>query len=251
MAGELLRGAAPFSASNGSSGALVLHGFTGSPFEMRSLAEAFADAGFSVELPLHPGHGTAPRDLVPMRFSDWAEAAEATYLSISARCDRTVVAGLSMGGTLACWLAERHRDIAGVVLINPLIAPPPPEVLDELRKGLAAGAIYAPGGSSDIHREVERPDRYEQVPLAPLLSLLEATEQVASHLEEIDCPVLLLSSRDDHVVPPESADLLQAAVSGPVERVVLESSYHVATLDYDAGEIEHRTVAFAQKVACR
>src|SRR5580658_3749695 len=102
MPGPLLPGAEPFAASNGPHGVLVLHGFTGCPQSMRPLAEAFADAGFSVELPLLPGHGTGVEDLVPMRWPDWMAAAEAAYLDLAARCDRTVVAGLSMGGTLAC-----------------------------------------------------------------------------------------------------------------------------------------------------
>ena len=63
------------------------------------------------------------------------------------------------------------------------------------------------------------------------------------------CPVLLLSSRTDHVVPTESGDLLAAAVGGPLERVWLERSFHVATLDYDAAEIEERAVAFVNKLA--
>ena len=53
---------------------------------------------------------------------------------------------------------------------------------------------------------------------------------------------------NDHVVPPENSDHLAAGVSGPVERVMLERSYHVATLDYDRPEIERRSPAFAQKV---
>ena len=56
---------------------LVLHGFTGSPQSMRPLAEAMAKAGFTVELPLLPGHGTSLDDMVPTRWADWSGAAEA------------------------------------------------------------------------------------------------------------------------------------------------------------------------------
>ena len=100
---------------------LVLHGFTGNPQSMRPLAEAVAAAGFTVEMPLLPGHGTAIEDMIPTRFEDWSSAAEAVYDELAARCDKVIVSGLSMGGTLACWLATRHPEIAGIAVVNPLV----------------------------------------------------------------------------------------------------------------------------------
>ena len=89
---------------------------------------------------------------------------------------------------------------------------------------------------------------YPQTPVAAALSLFEGIDEVHSQLAKISCPVLLLQSRDDHVVPTSSGDVLVASVSGPVERVWLERSYHVATLDHDAAEIEALTVAFVKGV---
>jgi carboxylesterase len=60
--------------------------------------------------------------------------------------------------------------------------------------------------------------------------------------------VLLLSSRNDHVVPSSSGDVLCAGVAGPIERVWLENSYHVATLDNDAPLIEATVVGFVTSV---
>ena len=102
-------------------GVLVVHGFTGNPQSMRPLAEAFAGAGFTVSLPLLPGHGTQVEDMLPTRWTDWSAAAEDAYDRLAARTRAVVVAGLSMGGTLAAWLATRHPEIAGLVLVNPLI----------------------------------------------------------------------------------------------------------------------------------
>src|SRR5918998_1676938 len=94
----VLPGCEPWSTNGGRHGVLVLHGFTGCPQSMRPLAEAFADEGYTVDLPLLPGHGTSPDDLAATRWSDWSGAAEAVYENLAARCDRVVVAGLSMGG---------------------------------------------------------------------------------------------------------------------------------------------------------
>ncbi|MGD0873561.1 MAG: alpha/beta fold hydrolase [Acidimicrobiales bacterium] len=247
MTTPILAGCEPFSAAGSSLGVLVLHGFTGSPQSMRPLARAFAFAGFSIELPLLPGHGTSVEDMVPTRWSDWSRAAEAAYSELAGRCDRVVVAGLSMGGSLAIWLAERHPEIAGVIVINPLVDPPASSFRDMLHGMIEEGATTAPAiGSDTAMHGVE--SAYDASPLEPMLSMFEGVDEVAAGLGDVRCPVLLLSSRVDHVVPTESGDLLAARAGGPVERVWLERSYHVATLDYDAPEIERRAVGFVNEV---
>jgi carboxylesterase len=248
VAAPLLDGAEPFSASNGSDGVLVIHGFTGSPRSMRPLAEAFADAGYCVELPLLPGHGTCVEDMLPTRFEDWAAAVDTAYQSLAARCNRVAVAGLSMGGTLALWLAERHVEIAGLVLVNPLVEPPAESFLEMLQASLDQGLDRIPGIGEDIAKPGVSEGSYDTTPIAALVSLMKAAGDVAARLGEVVCPVLLLSSRQDHVVPPSQGDLVVDRVAGPVERVFLERSYHVATLDFDQVEIEQRAVAFASKI---
>src|SRR5688500_12504517 len=126
----VLPGAEPFSAAGGQAGVLVLHGFTGNPQSMRGLAQAFADAGFTVEMPLLPGHGTVVADMIPTRWEDWSGAAEAAYADLASRCEKVVVAGLSMGGTITCWLAANHPEIAGIVVVNPAVEPPAESFLD-------------------------------------------------------------------------------------------------------------------------
>jgi carboxylesterase len=245
---DILPGAEPFSASNGPNGVLVLHGFTGNPGSMRPLAEAFADAGFSVDLPLLPGHGTSVDDMLQTDWSAWSAAAERAYESLAARCDKTVVAGLSMGGTLTVWLASRHPEISGIVCVNPLVEPPADSFIEILRSTREAGLDVMPAIGNDIKKPDAVEGAYDAAPIEPLITLFAAVQDLSSDLEGIDCPLLLLSSRDDHVVPPSNGDFLAAKFGGPVERVWLEDSYHVATLDNDAAEIEERSVAFAMKV---
>lgn len=241
-------GAEPFSASNGPDGVLVLHGFTGSPRSMRPLAEAFADAGYSVELPLLPGHGTSLDDMLPTRFEDWSGAAEAAYQSLAARCNRVAVAGLSMGGTLSLLLAERHLEIAGLVLVNPLVERAADSFFEMLRAALEQGLDRIAGLGEDIARPGVTEGAYDGTPIEPLISLMESAGDVSARLGSVACPVLLLSSRQDHVVPVSQGDVVVNSVAGPVERVFLERSYHVATLDYDQAEIEQRAVEFVSKV---
>ena len=227
---------------------LVLHGYTGNPQSMRPLAEAAAAAGYTVDLPLLPGHGTAIEDLLPTRWEDWSGGAEAAYEALAARCDKVVVTGLSMGGTLTCWLAERHPEIAGIAVVNPLIDPPHAELRDGIRSLLDAGTTVLDGIGSDIKKEGMTESAYAGTPLAPLLSLFDGADEVHAKLADIHCPTLILSSREDHVVEPISGDVLERSVGGGVERVHLENSYHVATLDNDATLLEQKVVGFAFEV---
>jgi carboxylesterase len=243
-----MQGCEPWSAEGGSNGVLVLHGFTGNPQSMRPLAEAFAAAGFTVDLPLLPGHGTAIEDMIPTRWDDWSGAVEAHFQALAARCDRVLVAGLSMGGALTCWLAERHPHLPGIVLVNPLVQPPAVELLEGGQALLDAGVDTIDAIGSDIKKVGPVEAAYPGTPLAAGLSLFGAVADVEAHLGDIHCPVLLFSSREDHVVDPVNGDVLEATVSGPVERIMLEDSYHVATLDNDAPLLEAKAVEFALAV---
>jgi carboxylesterase len=211
---------------------------------MRGLALALAGAGLTVELPLLPGHGTAVADMVPTRWEDWSSAAGAAYLALAERCESVVVVGLSMGGTLGVWLAERHPEIAGLVLVNPLIEPPDADTVAFIGSMIDGGDELAPGIGSDIALEGAVEAAYAELPLRAAQSLFAAAAEVAAGLGSVTCPILLFSSTQDHVVPPVSGDRLVEGVKGPVERIVLARSFHVATLDYDKEAIEADTVQF-------
>jgi len=215
---------------------------------MRPLAEAVAAAGFTVDLPLLPGHGTSVDEMVPTRWDDWSGGAEAAYQSLATRCDKVAVAGLSMGGSLTCWLAERHPEIAGIAVINPIIDPPTAEFTEGIRSLLEAGTEVIDGIGSDIAKKGVEEAAYPQTPLAAALSLFEGVGTVFLGLGAIGCPALLLSSRQDHVVGPVSGDVLERSIGGPIERVYLERSFHVATLDWDAALVEEKVVGFADRV---
>lgn len=245
----IIPGAEPWSADgrNGH-GALVLHGFTGNPSSLRSLAEELHDSGYSVELPLLPGHGTTVEDMMETGWADWSKAAEDAYERLASRVDKVVIVGLSMGGTLACWLASRHPEAVGLAVINPYVEMPADSFLDILNGVLESGMEVTPAIGSDIALPGGVENAYEAVPVRPAISMFGGVRQLNERLSEIRCPTLIITSRQDHVVPPTSSDVLAEGVSGPVERVWLEKSFHVATLDYEADEIEARVVAFAKEV---
>jgi carboxylesterase len=186
--------------------------------------------------------------MVTTGWAEWSAAAEAAYEKLAAHSDRVVVAGLSMGGTLTVWLAIRHPEIAGIVVINGFVEPPAPALRDILDMMVAQGVAEVPGIGSDIAEPGAAEVAYGRTPISCTMSLMEALADLKADLGAITCPVLILTSTEDHVVPTVSSDTLAAGVAGPVERVTLARSYHVATLDYDRDLIEAETVAFAQRV---
>ena len=243
----VLPGAEPWSADGGPHGALVLHGFTGNCGGVRPVAEALHEAGFAIEMPLLPGHGTVVEDLLTTGWDDWYAAAETALGRLAERVDRIVVAGLSMGGALTCVLAVEHPEVAGIACVNPAT-----QVNDEIRTTvetmLAAGNEYIPPVASDIALEGATENAYGATPVPPLLTMFDAADRFAAGLDGITCPTLVLTSRQDHVVPPSDSEFLVSQVAGPVEHVWLEDSYHVATIDHDGPEVARRIVEFAQKV---
>jgi carboxylesterase len=212
---------------------------------MRPVAEALAESGLSVDLPLLPGHGTDISDMLDTGWADWSGAAEEAFGRLSSICDQVGVVGLSAGGTLTCWLAERHAEIRCIAVVNPMIDPPAQSFIDVIQGMLDAGETSAPGVGSDIAKPGEAELAYPGTPLKALLSLFDGVDAVAQDLAKVVCPCLIFTSTQDHVVPPASSDVLRASVSGPAEQVVLEKSFHVATLDYDAPMVIERIVAFA------
>jgi len=230
-------------------GALVLHGLTGNPASVRGLAGAFAQAGYHVELPRLPGHGTTVDDMLTTSWADWSAETEAAYQRLATRTRTLVVAGLSMGGALTLWIAGQHPEIAGLICINPATQPQPVEVTDMLAAMVAAGTTIIPGIGSDIADPESHENAYEGTPVAPLLSLIhDGLAVIAPTFPSLRMPLLLLNSPQDHVVDPAQAEYLATHYGGPLERVTLDRSYHVATQDFDKELIFAESVAFADRL---
>lgn len=246
---QVIPGAEPFSHDAGDVGVLVCHGFTGTPQSMRPLAERFAAEGFSVRLPRLPGHGTTWQELNKTRWTDWFAEVDAAYAELAATCDRVVVVGLSMGGTLATLVAETHpNDVAGLVLINPAYVMNNPRLRAVPLLQHVVPSIAAISG--DIKKPGVAEVGYARTPLKALRSQMRMWEQVTRDLPQITQPVILFHSSQDHVVPPACSELFLSRISSEdITDVVLHDSYHVATLDNDAALIEDRAVAFITRVA--
>ena len=247
----VLVGAEPFSHDGGPIGVLLCHGFTGSPRSMRPWADYLVARGFTVRLPLLPGHGTRWQDLARTTWTDWYAADERALAELRQRCSTVVVMGLSMGGTLALRLAQQHgAAVDGLVLVNPSLRADDPKLrLVPLLKRVTP-SVAAIG--NDIKKVGVVEGAYERTPLRAVDSLRQLWAVTVADLAKVTQPVLLFRSPEDHVVAPASSRLLLSRISSTdVREVLCLDSFHVATLDNDAPAIFAGSAAFIDRLAPR
>jgi carboxylesterase len=242
-AGQRVRpGAEPFRFGAGSTGALLLHGFTGSPASLRPLGESLAAAGVTVVGPLLPGHGTNDwNDLADGTLESWTEAADDGLEDLAA-CDPVDVVALSMGAGLALDLAARNPErVRGLVLINPYVRDP--------RLALAGVTRVFVRSVKGVGNDIKKPGQdevcSERIPVRTLVQVRRLHKRAAQQLPSVTQPLLVLRSDEDHTVDASNAKLVMDRVGSERKELVrLTNSYHVATLDYDADVITERTLAF-------
>jgi carboxylesterase len=233
----VLPGAEPFSHAGTSTGVLLCHGFTGSPYSLRPWAQYLADAGLSVSLPRLPGHGTAWQEMARTRWEDWYAEVDRAFEELRGQADQIFVMGLSMGGCLALRLAEVHGTaISGLVLVNPSVTAD--TRLFALAPVLKMIVPSLKGIASDIKKEGVTELGYDRIPVRAAATLPGLWRITRERLGDITQPVLVYHSTEDHVVGAASISLLQAAI--PPRQLTVrecENSFHVATLDNDAQAI--------------
>jgi carboxylesterase len=219
---------------------------------LRPLAELLSKRGFAIEMPLLPGHGTTPRDLLPYRYSDWRAEAKSALDRLRRRTKAQVAVGFSMGGTLVLDLAT-NEPLQGVVTINaPILGRD--GVIVKLAPFFEKVVPIAPASSAGLKKnDIKKggdEDAYDMVAVAAGNSLVKALPEVRARLGKLSAPLLVIYSRDDHSVPPDnSKELAKLVGSKAVTVLELLDSYHVATLDNDLPLLDERIASFAESVA--
>jgi carboxylesterase len=242
---QVAKEVAPWS-SDGTSGIgiLFVHGFTGSPASMRPWAEYMAAHGYSVRLPLLPGHGTLPADLNKSTWKEWYETAEDAYLDLAAKCQKVFICSLSMGGALTLRLAELHQP-DGIVLVNPLIHI---KGINRILIPIVSHFVaMRPAVGNDIKKPGANEYAYDATPLKGARSMLSLLADVRLHIGKVQAPLMMLHSVDDHVVPGANSEwILEHVASESKREIVLKDSYHVATIDNDAPIIFSESLRFVE-----
>lgn len=219
----------------GAGAALLIHGFPGTPAEMRPLARLLHQAGWTVQGLLLPGFGPEIPTLARRGHRDWAGAVEAAYRELARDHERVILAGYSMGAALAIAAAARRRPDALLLfapfhrlgnrfqdflwpllrLLMPRLRPfakadfSDPEVRHQLAGILPAADLENP--------EVQRELRTISLPSSTLQEVRAAGRQAYRLAPRAAAPALVVAAAEDPVVPPEEVRLLALRLPGAVD----------------------------------
>jgi carboxylesterase len=238
-------------------GVVCLHGITGTPFEVRPLAEALGRAGCTVEAPTLAGHGGTLGELAAVGWEDWLRSAEEAMQRVRARVGGRPIAlaGFSMGGLLALRLARLHPEqVSALVVMSTPLRLRRLQVIGiravsrlpfDLRK-LPGLCVPKLNGSDISDPEVRYTNpSLRAFPVAALKGLVDLMDTVRADLPAIRTPTLVVHGRKDHTVPMEdSLELTGCLGSEVIERLWLEKSFHIVLQDVERGEVVDRALRF-------
>jgi len=236
---------APFFLAGGPVGIVLVHGFTGSPTEMRLVGDYLHARGITVCAPCLPGHGTTVADLNRMRWQDWADHVDTVFDELCNRCDVVFVGGGSLGALLSLVLASRRPALAGAVLYSPAI------IVFDRRTYLLPILKYVirqmpkPADHFTDPHASARLWSYAAYPAGAAHEALKLIGQVKRLLPQVTCPLLVMQSTIDQAAHPDSARYICDRVSSTeTQLVLLHNSGHVMTLDSEWESVAEHTYEF-------
>lgn len=223
---------------------LCLHGLTGTPYEVRPIAQALVARGLRARGPWMAGHEQGHEALSRTRYEDWVELAERELVALRAEHAKVFVVGVSMGGLVAIRLAET-RAVDGIVVVGtPLALKPPLPLLARVLRPLIP---FRAKRGSDIRDPAARARHpgLQAMPLASVCELVRLQALVAGELARVRAPILVAHGRHDRTAPPRDAARIHAEVgSTEKELFYLERSGHVASVDYDGPALARAAADF-------
>jgi carboxylesterase len=243
-----------FEIQGGPDAVLLLHGLTGSTFEMHHVADRLGRAGHRCLVPVMAGHGGSPERLKGLPFEAWIERAEADLARLDG-ARRTFVVGFSMGALVAAALAHAHPDrIDALVLLSPALELAPAGKLAGLLGAFALtrALVFPKAAGSDLRdAEMRRLNpTMPGVPVGAVAELQRLQRHVEGLLPDVETPALVIQGAQDHTVTMAGALRLARTIgSGPARLVVLPESYHLIGVDVErdrcADEVERFIAATA------
>ena len=243
---------ASFELGQGGDACLLIHGFTGSPWDMRPLGEALAARGYHVLGIRLPGHGSTPEAMEQVTYRDWLDAADQALSSLGS-AGRIFVGGLSMGALLALLLAAKYPErLTALAMIAPALRLRG-TLMEALRwtRNIPVLDLLRPfieKRSTDIEDPVAREDAplLAGFPSARLHDLWILQDKVRETMASVRTPALIATAKNDHVASRDGAQELVRGLrsSRRVEWLELEEGFHIIPRDRSAARLGEAVARF-------
>ena len=248
---SILIGAEPFSYPvEGERAVILIHGFGGTPFDLRLLGKYLSDNGIAAYGVLLPGFGTSELDLEKTNWKQWSAGAEQVLDTLTARYKKVYLVGFSMGGAIVLHLAAKH-NVAGVILLAPCIyingqnmLITPEYAIKHLAQFMATDYIINDKMRAfDFSAMRDRP-YYHLFPIKSLKELVGLEETARGELGAVEEPVLIIQSVNDHTVDKSGPSYLVSHLPRTAEVFWVERSMHLLALDAERDRVFKKTRDF-------
>ncbi len=230
----------------GRTGVLLIHGFTGSPGEMRPLAEHLAQEGYSVAVPILAGHCSTVEEMNRTGYADWIQSAYNAYMDLAPWTERIILIGHSMGGLIAFYLASRYKVTGVVSVCTPIYF---------AHWGTRLAPVIGIFKPVFKDRSTRSPDisqylgGYDATPLRAVNSLTRLRNIVRDELASLRTPLLVQQSRRDMTVRPASAQYIYDHVGADSKEIRwYERSGHMLPIDVDRKEVWADALSFIRRI---
>ena len=239
-----------FLQGNNDAGVLLVHGYTGSPAEMRLLGNYLNEKGGYTVLGVRlAGHGTTVEELEQTVWQDWYKAVDEGVKELHKTCDHIYVAGQSMGGLLAIKAAAELPIEKLVLLATPIFLKDKRVPFVKFLRFFIP-RIHTGQQTYDVPQEYMQ--GYPEMPTKPIPSLLELIKLCKEdYLKKITAPTLIVQGEADHTVNPKSANYIYENLSNVPKQqkkiLWLPKSRHVVTLGEEREKVFAACLEFFAK----
>lgn len=243
MPPQLIPQAEPFFYRGRAVGCLLIHGFTASPQEMLSLGQHLAGQGYTVFGPRLAHHGTRAEDMTRTHWHDWYFAALDGYYLLRQQCAEVVVIGLSMGGSIALYLASAQPVTAVVTMEAPI------HLTDwrvNYARTIARVYPFIPKEGFDPQQKLNA--RYAVQPVHAIAELRDMLTELRPRLPTITAPALIIHSLADEMIPLSNFDTIHREIgSVHKEKFILQHSSHLVTEDVEQARLFEQVSKFVRE----
>jgi len=201
------------------------------------------------------GHATDPENMIRSHYTDWIASVEDGYHLLRGLTDNIFLIGLSMGGDLALLMSARlaQRVRGAVVMSTPYKLPDDPRLrhIEWISKivSFMPKSDEEPGSSWFDKAAWQEHISYPQNPVRSIGELNKLLGEMRAALPEVNVPVLLMHSRDDRYVLPESMELIYADLlsSQNKTKLYITGSGHVLPRDAARHQVFQSALEFIQR----